>query len=89
MPSSPNYKRNYRQEYDNQQASSTAKKERAARNKVRRDGISTGRVSKGDGKDIDHITPLSKGGSTSTANTRVVGRSTNRSFKRNKDGSMK
>lgn len=78
-----------RQEYDNQQASSPAKKDRAARNKVRREAERSGRVHKGDGKDIDHKRPLSKGGSTSSSNTRVVSRASNRSFKRNKDGSMK
>ena len=89
MPSSPNYKRNYSQEYADQQASSTAKKERAARNKVRRAAERDGRVHKGDGKDIDHKRPLSKGGSTAASNTRVVSRSTNRSFPRTKTGAMK
>jgi hypothetical protein len=41
------------------------------------------------GKDIDHIVALSKGGTNSPKNLRLVSPSTNRSFKRNRDGSMK
>jgi hypothetical protein len=48
-----------------------------------------GKVAKGDGKDVDHKTPLSKGGSTGKSNLRVVDRSSNRSFSRNSDGSLK
>lgn len=48
-----------------------------------------GKVHKGDGKDVDHKTPLSKGGGTGPGNLRVVPASENRSFKRNKDGSLK
>ena len=36
MPSSPNYKRNYRQEYDRYQGKPTQKKRRASRNKANR-----------------------------------------------------
>lgn len=54
------------------------KKNRAARNKARRTAIKDGRVSKGDGKDIDHATPLSKGGSKAKSNTRVKSASANR-----------
>jgi hypothetical protein len=48
-----------------------------------------GKVSKGDGKDVDHKTPLSKGGSRNTSNLRVTPASSNRSFSRNSDGSLK
>ena len=37
-----------------------------------------GKVSKGDGKEIDHKKPLSKGGSNNKSNLRVVSRKTNR-----------
>jgi hypothetical protein len=47
-----------------------------------------GKVRKGDGKDVDHKTPLSKGGKTTRSNLRVTSRSENRSFRRNKDGSL-
>lgn len=42
-----------------------------------------------EGKDIDHKVPLSKGGSNSTGNLRLTSRKANRSYARNKDGSVK
>lgn len=48
-----------------------------------------GKVHKGDGKDVDHKTPLSKGGSTNRSNLRVVPASVNRSFSRNSDSSIR
>lgn len=65
-------------EYDKFHSSEKAKKDRAARNNARRQAISEGRVSKGDSKEIDHKTPLSKGGSNARSNQRVVSRTTNR-----------
>jgi len=41
------------------------------------------------GKDVDHITPLSKGGTTTSNNLRVQSKAKNRSFKRKSNGSMK
>ena len=68
--------------YRKYHASPKAKKDRAARNKARREAEKKGLVKKGDGKELDHKVPLSKGGSRSTKNTRVVSRKTNRSYKR-------
>jgi hypothetical protein len=48
-----------------------------------------GKVHKGDGKDVDHITPLSKGGTSSPGNLRVKTASANRSYPRTKSGAMK
>ena len=48
-----------------------------------------GKVHKGDGKAVDHIKPLSKGGGNSKKNLRVVPERVNDSFSRNKDGSLK
>lgn len=48
-----------------------------------------GKVHKGDGKDVDHKKPLSKGGTNSKSNLRAVPASQNRSFSRNKNGSLK
>lgn len=59
-------------------ASEEQKKNRAARNKARRKAIREGRVKKGDGKELDHKVPLSKGGSRKTTNTRVTSRTANR-----------
>lgn len=60
------------------QASKTQKKRRAMRNKARAEAQREGKVRKGDGKDVDHKKPLSKGGSNSKSNRRVVSKSTNR-----------
>jgi hypothetical protein len=79
MPSSPSYVRNYRQEYLANGASAKQKKQRAARNKARAEAVKSGKVRKGDGKDIDHKIPLNKGGSKSKSNTRVQSASKNRS----------
>ena len=47
---------------------------RAMRNAARREAG----LKKGDPREVDHIKPLSKGGSNSKSNTRVVSRHTNR-----------
>lgn len=88
MPSSPSYVRDYKQEAT-YHATEKQKKNRAARNDARRKALASGKVSKGDGKDLDHVIPLSKGGSKSVSNTRVKSKSANRSFARNKKGGMK
>lgn len=62
---------------------------RSERSVARVQSNEAGRTHKGDGKDIDHITPLSKGGSNAKTNQRVVSEGTNRSFSRNADGSLK
>ena len=89
MPSSPNYKRNYKQEYANYQGTSEQKKNRAKRNTARSQAAAAGKVKKGDGKDVDHKKPLSKGGSNKVTNHRVVAASTNRSYKRTSKGKIK
>lgn len=81
--------RDYKAEYKNYQGKPEQIANRTKRNKARADAMKDGRASKGDGKDVDHKKPLSKGGSNAKSNTRVVSKSTNRSFKRNSDGSMK
>lgn len=59
-------------------ARSVQKKRRAARNGARRAMEREGRVRKGDGMDVDHRRPLSRGGSTGRGNLRVVSASKNR-----------
>jgi hypothetical protein len=77
--------RNYRREYDEYQGKPEQIKNRAKRNAARAEMIKEGRAKKGDGKDVDHRMPLSKGGSTGRKNLRVVDKHTNRAFKRNAD----
>jgi hypothetical protein len=64
-------------------------KKRVEQNKARRMAEKEGLVKKGDGKEVDHRKPLSKGGTTTKSNLRVVPAKENRSFSRNKDGSLK
>lgn len=64
-------------------------KQRVERNRARREAMKKGLVRVGDGKDVDHITPISRGGSTTPGNTRVVTDNENRSFARNPDSSMR
>lgn len=71
------------------QASEEQKHNRALRNKARRAALRKGLVHKGDDKDVGHITALSRGGSGDLSNTKIQSRSSNRSFARNPDGSMK
>lgn len=80
--------RDYKKEqaYD---GSPEVKKKRAQRNKARRIMEREGVVRKGDGKDVDHIAPLSKGGTTVRSNLKAKPASDNRSFKRTPAGAMK
>lgn len=61
--------RDYKQEYANE--SPKRRKDRAKRNKARRQLEREGLVHKGDGKVVDHKKPLSKGGGTGRKNLRV------------------
>ena len=71
----------YDHEYSRFQSSKKAKKDRASRNKARRQLEREGRVHKGDGKDVDHKNSNPR--SNSRSNLRVVSRSTNRGKKEN------
>lgn len=84
-----NGKRDYKTEVAKYTSRPEVVKKRTEQNKARATLMKEGKVHKGDGKDVDHKTPLSKGGSNSRSNLRAVSASTNRSFSRNKDGSMK
>jgi len=82
MPYMKGGKRDYRREYDLYHASEREKNKRVARNAARRMFEKAGLVHKGDDRDIDHITPLSRGGGHGRSNLRVVSSRSNRSFKR-------
>lgn len=85
----PSKIRNFRQEYDRYQGTALQKRRRAKRNAARAALEKEGKVKKGDGKDVDHKRALSKGGSNSRSNLAAISQSSNRSFKRNKNGGMK
>lgn len=89
MPFMKNGRRDYKREVEQYTSKPAVKKKRAEQNAARREMMRAGKVHKGDGKDVDHKTPLSKGGSNSPNNLRAVPASENRSFQRNKDGSLK
>jgi hypothetical protein len=82
-------KRNYAQEYANYDGTEVVKKKRAQRNKARRMLEREGVVHKGDGMDVDHKKPLSKGGTTTRSNLKAVPASKNRSYKRTSKGAIK
>ena len=65
-------KRDYKKEYRRAHSSKKAKLARAGRNKANR------KLKPGKGKEVDHIVPLSLGGSNLPSNWRVVSRRTNR-----------
>lgn len=71
--------RNYRSEYDNYQGKPEQIKKRAERVKARRMMEKTGAAKKGDGMDVDHITPMRSGGSSTKSNLRMRSKSANRS----------
>ena len=77
--------RDYKHEYAAYQGKPEQIKNRAKRNKARAEMVKEGRAHKGDGKDVDHKVPLSKGGSTSKSNLRVKSVHANRSYKRRSD----
>lgn len=86
MPSSPGYKRNYKQEAK-YHASPEQKKKRASRNAARAKLMKAGKVKKGDGKDVDHRNGNPK--DNKKTNLAVKSKSANRSFPRNKKAGKK
>lgn len=66
--------RNYVEEYKAFHSKPEQIANRAARNAARRESG----LKKGDSREVDHKVPLSKGGSNSKSNLRVVSRATNR-----------
>lgn len=78
--------RDYAKEYRDYHASEEQKKNRAQRNAARRELERDGRVHKGDGKDVDHKRPISKGGSNRDSNLQVVSKGQNRGFRRDSKG---
>lgn len=86
-PSSPNYKRDYKQEYKVSQGTPDEIAKRSSRNKARRAMEKAGKVRLGDGKDVDHRDHNPK--NNSSKNLSVKKKSNNRSFPRNKKAGVK
>lgn len=86
MPSSKNYKRDYKAEYASAkrrgEVASGSKGDNASRKRARYKLEKEGRVRKGDGKDVDHKNRNPK--DNSKKNLRVQSKSKNRSFSRKK-----
>ena len=70
--------RNYSSEYANYQGKPDQIKKRAERVKARRMMEKTGAATKGDGKDVDHITPMRSGGTSAKGNLRMRSKAANR-----------
>jgi hypothetical protein len=81
--------RNYRAEYDRYQGKPEQIANRAKRNAARAELEKKGIVHKGDGKDVDHKTPIVKGGGNGIGNLRAIPKSANRSFARTRSAGMK
>lgn len=81
--------RNYAKEYANYQGKPDQIANRAKRNAARAEMEKKGVVKKGDGKDVDHRTPISKGGGNGSGNLRAVPKSQNRSFARTRTAGMR
>ena len=86
MPRNP---RDYDKEYAAYDGTPAVKKKRAERNQARAIMEKEGLVHKGDGKDVDHKKPLSKGGTTTRSNLKVKSATANRSYARTTKGAMK
>jgi len=72
--------RDYRAEYDNYHSSPKQKKNRAARNAARAKLLKSGKVKKGDGKDVTHRDGNPR--NNSEKNLGVLKASKNRSYRR-------
>ena len=55
---------------------------RVDRNRARRHAIADGKAKVGDGTEVDHKTPLGKGGSDGDDNTQVISASANRGWRK-------
>jgi hypothetical protein len=89
MPFMRNGKRDYKREVKLYTSKPEVVKKRVQQNAARQAMIKAGKAKVGDGKDVDHKTPISRGGTNSPSNLRVVNKTNNRSFSRNSDSSLK
>lgn len=64
-------------------------KKRVLRNKARRQAIKDGKAKVGDNTSVEHKKPLSKGGTNSKGNLKIVSFEDNSSFDRNSNKSVR
>ena len=90
MPSSKNYVRDYAQERKTAESRGETGQGRdsedATRHRARRKALKLGMVKPG--QDLDHKTPLSKGGTNAVSNFRAESPHDNRSFPRDSSGAL-
>jgi hypothetical protein len=85
----PRKVRDYRAEYIQSDGTPARKKARAARNKARREmEAANGAANIPANVDVDHIKPISKGGTTTKGNLRLRSAHANRSYKRTAKGAI-
>jgi hypothetical protein len=75
----PGQRKRYTRTYD---AKPEQKKARAQRNAARAEMQKSGKVKKGDGKDVNHKNPIRSGGSNSKSNLSVTSPKKNRGWNR-------
>ncbi len=80
-------KRNYAKEYRDYQGTPEQIKRRGQRNAARRAAAKAGKVSKGDGREVDHLGSNRKG-PLNNKKVAVVSRKRNRSRQPKRDGSQ-
>ena len=78
--------RNYDREYQQYHASPEQKKRRAQRNAARRAAMRTGKVKKGDNKEVDHVGANRKG-KLDNSRVKVISKQANRRKQPKRDGS--
>lgn len=78
--------RDYKHEYDSYHSSPEQKKNRAARNKARREAIAEVGKKALKGKDVGHKKPLISGGSKSESNTSLQTVKSNRGWRKGQKG---
>ena len=81
--------RNYKKEYQRDLETGKSGKDSAQHERQRARRAYDAKGIDRAGKDIDHITPLSKGGTNAPGNLRLKSQSANRSFSRNSDHTVK
>lgn len=83
MPKSTPAKLKYQKERN---ARPAEMEKRVDQNRARRHAIAAGKARVGDGTNVDHIRPLSAGGSESDKNTRVISESRNKGWRKGQSG---